>query len=508
LIGISCNRSKSQEFNRITVRCRARGEGSGAESPDAHLCYSHAFCCRAASLCTSLELTSGVEHLQMTGAVAEPQRLAAEARRRLGPPAELDEWPLVSVVVLNRDGAALLRRLLAGLVERTDYPRLELILVDNASADDSLEFIRTVPAPFPISILANHRNESFSDACNQGAEAASGELLLFLNNDTKPFEPGWLRELVACLRGSGAGAVASTLVCPDSEHEVGFCHGYGVQHRGLGFREESDGMLHPALRGWEEDPLDERLGEDAEPAALAAACLLVESEGFTRVGGFTHGYVYGAEDVDLSLKLREADRRLVSSGRSLVIHHPVSTRRRAPFAEERARKLANRYLLWERWGPVLRREYELDLLEGGGRWALGSSGRKGVKRRLREPTRAEVEAPSFCIKVADPRALAGVGELMAALENRGHRCLALEGDRGEDALGLNYDVAVHVHGAVRYVPKPGQFNVLWVVDSERVPALECARYDLVVDDVADLQANAASFAERLIAAAPEHAEAR
>jgi len=267
--------------------------------------------------------------------------LAAEIRRRLGPPPDPPDWPLVSIVVLNRDGADHLRRLLHGLAERTDYPNLELILVDNASSDDSLDFIRTVEAPFPIEIIANAHNESFSDACNQGAEPASGELLLFLNNDVEPFEPGWLRELVGCLRASGAGAVSATLVCRDEEHEASFAHGYGVQHRGLGFREESE-MLVPELRGWEADPLDARLGVDEECTAVAAACVLLGREALERVGGFSRGYVYGAEDVDLCLKLRAEGFRVLLSGRSVAIHHPASTRRTAPFGEERARKLANR----------------------------------------------------------------------------------------------------------------------------------------------------------------------
>lgn len=282
--------------------------------------------------------------------------LAAEIRRRLGPPPELEDWPLVSIVVLNRDGADHLRRLLPTLVELTDYPSLELILVDNASSDGSLELARTLEAPFPISVLANRRNESFSDACNQGAERAAGELL-FLNNDTEAFERGWLRELVACLRSTGAGAVAATLLCPEDEHRASFRHGYGVAHRGLEFREEG-GRAHPVLRGWEADPLDERLGEDTELAVVAAACLLVDRDAFAGVGGFTHGFVYGSEDVDLCLKLRQAGRAVVCSGRSLAIHHPVSTRRTLPFEQARATKLANLDLLWKRWGPHLDRGFD------------------------------------------------------------------------------------------------------------------------------------------------------
>ncbi|HMJ73585.1 MAG TPA: glycosyltransferase [Solirubrobacterales bacterium] len=279
-------------------------------------------------------------------------RLATEIRDRLGSAPDLADFPLVSIVVLNRDGVVHLRRLLAGLIEHTDYRRLELVIVDNGSSDESLELVRSVDAPFPISIVANAHNESFSDACNQGAELAGGELLLFLNNDIEPFERGWLGELLGCLRESGAGAVAATLLCQDDEHELDFSHGYGVQHRGLTFAIEGDRAV-PVLRGWEDDPLDEALGEDVECDAVAAACLLVEKSTFGEVGGFTTGYFYGCEDVDFCLKLRAAGMRVVCSGRSLAIHHPASSRREVPFKLAHETKLANRRLLWSRWGLQL-----------------------------------------------------------------------------------------------------------------------------------------------------------
>jgi GT2 family glycosyltransferase len=261
---------------------------------------------------------------------------------------------LVSIIVLNRDGVEHLRPMLTGLRERTDYPALELILVDNASSDGSLDFVRSAEVPFPISTVANTRNESFSEACNQGAAIASGELLLFLNNDVEPFEPGWLRELVACLQESGAGAVAATLLCSEAEHAREFTHGYGVQHRGLSF-EPKDGRAEPVLRGWEDDPFDDALGQDAECDAVAAACMLVAAAAYEGVGGFSPGYFYGCEDVDFCLKLRGAGMRVVCSGRSIAIHHPASTRRTTPYAEAHKTKLANRRLLWDRWGPQLDR---------------------------------------------------------------------------------------------------------------------------------------------------------
>jgi hypothetical protein len=292
------------------------------------------------------------------------------------------------------------------------------------------------------------------------------------------------------MRSSEASAASATLICLEDEHEATFRFGYGVQHRGLAFREEEDGMIHPTLHGWEADPLDGRLGRDEERGAVAAACLLVERDAYESVGGFTHGFVYGGEDIDICLKLREDGCGILCSGRSLAIHHPVSTRRRAPFEEERARKLANRRLLWERWGPRLRREYELDLLDGGGLWAEAhGAGGTGARDAASDPQPARValEALGFCVKVAEPDVTIGLGEIAAALRSAGHRCILLEGSSAEDAVGLNYDVAVHIHSGTRYVPKPAQLNVLWLTDANPPTfVIECANYDLLVGSSANL----------------------
>lgn len=429
--------------------------------------------------------------------------LAAEVRRRLGRPLGLSRWPLVSIVVLNRDGASHLRRLIWGLVECTDYPALELILVDNASRDDSLDYIRAVEAPFPISIVANVRNESFSDACNQGAGLASGELLLFLNNDAEPFEPGWLRELVACLHGSGAAAAGPTLIQPAEDGSDRFV----IHQRGL-ITGERDGVLVPAYRDHLEDPLGDTLGVDVETITVVAACLLIERSDFDLVGGFTHGYWYGPEDVDLALKLREQGRFARCSGRSLLIHPPNSTLSTIPPEQLREWVRGNRRLFAERWGPRVRREYELDRLEGSGLWAeAGSAGASSF-------TRAELEDLGFCLKSAVPASEdAAAGELLdglaAALRRKGRRCLVQYGEEVEGLEGLDYDVAVHLRGPRRYAPKPAQLNVLWIVDPpEEIDAIERSRYDLVLGDGIDPSLGASdSFARELIAACDERAAA-
>lgn len=361
-----------------------------------------------------------------------------------------------------------------GLAGSTDYPRLELVLVDNGSGDDSLELARAVETPFPIAILANPHNESFSDANDQGAEAASGELLLFLNNDTEPFEPGWLRELVACHADNRAGITGSTLIEPAPAAPGG----YTVQHRAMLLREDGAGGLRADLCGRGEDPLGAGLGEDAETPVAAGACMLVERDLFEAVGGFTHGYLYGGEDVDLGFKVLDRGRPLVCSGRSLLIHRLGSTRSGPGETGGNATRRGNRRLLRERWGPRLRREYELDRLAGGGRWATPGPPPADA------PAREQTLALGFCLKGDEPGGGAAedpLEALHAALRRRSRRCAVLRGTADEDPAGLDYDVAVHLRGRRRYVPKPGQLNVLWVEGGlNAVSEIERSHYELAL----------------------------
>lgn len=425
----------------------------------------------------------------------EAATLAARIRERLGPPPRLEKPPLVSVVVPNRDGAALLGRLLEGLVERTEYPRLELILVDNGSSDDSLDLIRSAPAPFPISIVANQHNESFSDSCNQGAELAGGELILFLNNDIEPIEPGWLHELIDCLRETGAGAVGGTLITP--RQGEGAVSGYAVQTQPPTLDMTTSGEFITVARGARRELLDADFGENLETAIAMGACLLIERELFHELGGFEHGYFYGGEDVDLGLKLRARGSRFLFSGRAVLIHEAGASIDRL-LGDGRSLRGRNRRLLEERWGPRVWREHALDRLAGGGLWAPVGRGPLPEAQ-----SRGAALAPGFCV-LAEQVGVdeeAAPAELERALARRGHRHLVLREGSADDPRALHYDVAVHLHGPNRHLLRPCQLNVLWIARDEPTgpSSIERRRYDLVVTGNAERP-------EQLIDAALAHAE--
>ncbi|HEX5241114.1 MAG TPA: glycosyltransferase, partial [Candidatus Limnocylindrales bacterium] len=310
---------------------------------------------------------------RVAAALHSPRRASRAAEAGLtarivaasGPPAVAPDR-LVSIVILNRDGRPHLERCLAA-VGRTAYRNLEVIVVDNGSADGSAELVEGLKLPFPVSLIRNAENRSFSEANGQGVARATGDLLLFLNNDIEPITEHWLGYLVETLTKTGAAAVGARLIYPRNRGGPRAAKHWAdltVQHAGVEF-DRSEPIPRPRVMGGGEDPMAALATEVAERPALTAACLLVERAAFEAVGGFDRAYDYGIEDIDLCLKLRVAGKRLVYDGRTALWHHESATRiaDRAAYA---ARVAANREVFVRTWGPSLFRAALLDGIDAGG----------------------------------------------------------------------------------------------------------------------------------------------
>lgn len=121
----------------------------------------------------------------------------------------MNRTPFVSVVVVNFNGERLLPSLLEGL-QRQTYQNFEVVLVDNASSDRSVE---TALSLFPgIRVLSSRRNLGFAGGNNRGMASARGEFIALLNNDAVP-DAGWLEALMKAAQcSSDIGAVGSKIL--------------------------------------------------------------------------------------------------------------------------------------------------------------------------------------------------------------------------------------------------------------------------------------------------------
>lgn len=408
-----------------------------------------------------------------------PAWIEPEVSARLGPVPARPSWPPVSIVVPTLDGRALLERLLPELGATTDYDEFDVLVVDNGSADGTVDWLQTAALPFPLRVVAMERNLSFSEACNVGAAATDGELLLFLNNDIEPIEPGWLKRLVTSLEGSGAAVAGAVLLDPALESDGG--RQGAVHHRDLYFRPSPhlQGVLEPRPRGFGAD-LATALGPDRPVAAVTAACALVRRSAFDSVQGFSEAFFYGKEDVDLCLKLGATGHGVVASGSTVLVHRRGATRRASRFGKGEAVR-DNLRVLIERWGPRLRREYALDRESARGVWSDGSAagGRwdAGV---------------AYCV-VGDPKDAQALAS--------GLRELGREARTSTDGLGWLFDdVIVHVDSSATPPPAiPGRWNVLARTGGPRLPRRELVRFNVVSehgDDPGRLAAEVEAEMER------------
>ena len=215
---------------------------------------------------------------------------------------------LASIIIPNWNGAAHLPTCLRALAAQT-YPHAEVLLVDNASTDDSLALVaRDFPA---VRVLAQPRNLGFTGACNAGLRAAQGEVLILLNNDTEA-APDWLAEVMAAFaRYPQAGSVASKMLLFDRRDTL---HAAGDLFR-------RDGT--PGNRGvWQKDT-----GQYAEGPVFSAngGSAAYRRALLADVGLLDDAFYFSLEDVDLGWRAQLRGWACIYAPRAVVYHKLSAT---------------------------------------------------------------------------------------------------------------------------------------------------------------------------------------
>lgn len=224
----------------------------------------------------------------------------------------MDEFPKVSIVIVNLNGKHHLRECFES-IQKLRYPKdkVEVVLVDNGSTDGSVEF---VTKHFDwVKLICNAHNEGFAKPSNDGARAATGEYVAFLNNDMRVHKD-WLIELINSLRNNNAQCAGSVILNWDGKL-LDFAGG-GVNFQGLGFQSDFQRPMK------EMEPL---LKEDKEILFACGGAMIVKRDLFLFAGGFDEDYFAYYEDVDLGWRLRVLGCKIVLSVKSRVNHKHNST---------------------------------------------------------------------------------------------------------------------------------------------------------------------------------------
>jgi GT2 family glycosyltransferase len=254
----------------------------------------------------------------------------------------------VSIVIVNFNQGRLTLDCIGSIVEHTKNCEYEIIVVDNGSSADEIAILER--ASDQIRLIRLDRNMFFGEASNIGAEHATGNLVLFLNNDIKVTRR-WIESLIAALEAEYcAGAVGPKILHPNDDLlEAGAV----IRPDGWGIQIGKGGMKLP--RNFIEAT---RITD-----YCSAACLLMRKKHFLELGGFDPIFDPAYfEDVDLAIRLRSIGLFTYYCGASVVYHEESTTSNRIWSVEERNSYIAaNRERLMRRWGRYLERRIEEDL---------------------------------------------------------------------------------------------------------------------------------------------------
>ena len=212
--------------------------------------------------------------------------------------------PRASVIILNFNGRRWLPACFDALASQQDAPPFEMVLVDNGSTDGSVGLVRE---RWPAArVVETGANLGFAEGNNAGAREATGEWLVFLNNDTAP-EPGWLAALAReAEEHPGFGLVTSRLV---------FMHDPSVvDSAGDGYFRAGGAFKHGYGAG------ADAFAASREVFAACGAAFMIRRADFTRLGGFDARFFMNFEDVDLSYRARLAGLRVWYAASAVVRH--------------------------------------------------------------------------------------------------------------------------------------------------------------------------------------------
>lgn len=298
----------------------------------------------AESACASGAIARQIvsEHLQRLGAVAEVDETAdgrVRIRYAVGTPP-----PLVSIIIPTRNGLDLLQRCVAGLRESTDYPNLEVLIVDNQSDDPAtLAYLGEVQTQPHIRVLRFDEPFNFSAVNNYAAARAHGAILALLNNDVQVTSRDWLFEMVGHALRREVGAVGAKLYYPDGR----------IQHAGviLGLGKLA-GHAYRGLPEPEPGP-DTRTFFVQNLSAVTAACLVLRAEIYRAMGGLDVSLPVAYGDVDLCLRLRQRGYRIVWTPHAQGYHWESATRGLDHSLRKVRRLRREQALMLQRWGAAL-----------------------------------------------------------------------------------------------------------------------------------------------------------
>ncbi|MEX1199020.1 MAG: glycosyltransferase [Pseudohongiellaceae bacterium] len=249
-------------------------------------------------------------------------------RRVLWP---LERQPRVSIIIPTTGKPELVRPCMDSLLEHTEYPDYEVIVLDNGRGKhpEGIAWLReTVDR-----VIECHEPFNWARLNNIGASHASGELLLFLNDDIEITDGQWLNELVRQAIRPDIGTVGAKLLYPNGL----------LQHAGVMLVNYGGGGIHLLHKANPDATIYRNLHlTTREVSANTGACLMVSREKYDAINGFEESLPVVGNDVDFCLRLSDAGWRSLWTPYCCLVHHESISRRNSVPREDEQN-------MWSRW---------------------------------------------------------------------------------------------------------------------------------------------------------------
>lgn len=242
--------------------------------------------------------------------------------------------PLVSIVVPFKDRVELTRACVTSILRITTYERYEILLIDNRSEDAATaEFLTECRSDPRIRVLTYDQPFNYSKLNNWAAERAAGDVLVFLNNDTKVLSPAWLEDAAGWTAQDGVGLVGAKLLLPNGRIQhagvvvgvMGFAaHAFAGEHEAF--------VPHPDLRhprSW---------------SSVTGACAAIRKQLFIDVGGFDETFLVTGNDVELGLRLMRRGYRNLFVPTIVAFHLEKGSRASMPAKDVDKRRSLETYV--------------------------------------------------------------------------------------------------------------------------------------------------------------------
>jgi len=237
----------------------------------------------------------------------------------------------ITIIIVNYNAGPFLRQCIKSLT-KCPFDKT-IIVVDNASTDDSLFFVEKVAE---IRVLRNEKNQGFAAACNQGLSMASSDTILFLNPDCELFDDTIPRLLEALHSRAEVGMVGGLLVNSDGTEQGGGRRAIPTPWRSF---VRAFGLNRFANR-WPKLFFDFHLHKQPLPAgpveveAISGACMMVKRAAVENIGLWDEDYFLHCEDLDWCMRFRQAGWSILFVPAARVTHALGACSRTRPWFVE------------------------------------------------------------------------------------------------------------------------------------------------------------------------------